>query len=153
MAALYHGGVPGLAIGGMLEPGHSRDHRHPGCPWCEARAKGGSYRGVDPASPRQDRGYVTEDREYARWHASLYGHGDLYLVEPVGEVERSQEDPFPTFVVPAARVVAVLCRGVVLRPSQRRRIFERWARADGLSKRQARAELGEMLERAIGGVR
>ena len=27
-APLYHGGAPGLAVGDLLKPGHSRDHNH-----------------------------------------------------------------------------------------------------------------------------
>jgi hypothetical protein len=152
MRPLYHGGVPGLVIADLLEGGHSRDHRHPGCRWCEARANGRAHLGGDGPSHHPDRVYMTEDREYARFHASLYGCGDLYLVEPVGAVEPSAEDPFPSCTATAARVVAVLVRGVVLRPSQRRRIYERWAKAEGIPKRQARAESARMLSEALRGV-
>jgi hypothetical protein len=144
----FHGGAPGLAIGALLEPGHSRDHRHPGCPWCEARARGDAHLGADGPSHRPDRVYMTEDREYARYHASLYGRGDLYLVEPVGEVEPSDEDSFPTATAPAARVVAVLARSVLLSMPQRRRIAERWAMREGVTRRQARAEFHEMIRGA-----
>jgi hypothetical protein len=145
---LYHGGVPGLRIGDLIQPGHSRDDRHPGCPWCEARARGGAHLGADGPSHRPDRVYMTEDREYARYHASLYGRGDLYLVSPAGEAERSDEDSFPSWVAPAARVEAVLNRAVLLSMSQRRRIAERWAMIEGVPRRQGRAEFYDMLRSA-----
>lgn len=151
---LYHGGVPGLSEGDVIQPGHSRDHHHSGCPWCEARAKGGSFGGDGP-SMRADRVYVTADKAYARYYASLYGRGDLYEVEPVGGVEPSMEDPFPTFVVPTARVVNVVQRAVLLRMSQRRELYLRWAKADGdgVTRRQALEEFREMFLARLSGVR
>jgi hypothetical protein len=146
---LFHGGVPGLRIGDLVEPGHSRDFHHPDCPWCKARAAGDAHLGADGPSHRKDRVYMSEDREYARYHASLYGRGDLYLVEPIGEVERSDEDSFPSWVAPAAKVSAVLARGVLLSMPQRRRLAERWSALEGVSKRQARAEFHEMLGGAL----
>ncbi|MBF6368394.1 hypothetical protein IU469_22110 [Nocardia puris] len=127
-ARLFHGGVPGLRVGDLLEPGHDR-RQHDGCPWCEARARGDAHLGMD--GPSQQVGvYVTSHRLYARHYASLWGRGDLYRVEPVGEVARSSEDSFETFVVPAARVVAVLDRAVLLTMSERRRLQREWAAAD-----------------------
>jgi hypothetical protein len=149
LTVYYHGGVPGLAIGDLLEPGHSRDHRHPGCPWCAAHERGDAHLGADGPSRRPGRVYMTEDREYARYHASLYGRGDLYMVEPVGELEPSDEDSFPTAVAPAARVLAVLARGVLLSMPQRRRIAERWAMREGVTRRQARQEFHEMIRGAV----
>lgn len=72
-ARLYHGGIPGLRPGDLIET-------HPpavvdGCPICEARAAGRDYEVpglgiVDPATQHPDRVYVTTDREYARHYAS-----------------------------------------------------------------------------------
>jgi hypothetical protein len=138
----WHGGVTGLNVGDMLEPGHSRDSRHPGCEICEARARGASA--IDMASARPDRVYVTSDRDYARFHASMYGHGDLYIVEPVGELEPSAEDKFPSWTCPAARVVAVVGRGIQLTHKQRRNVYLRWAKLDGIPKRQALEEFERM---------
>lgn len=83
----FHGGVPGLRPGDLANP-------HPprvldGCPVCAARAQGltATLYGhpVDPPTRRPDRGYITTDREYARFYASLCWYGDLYTVDPVNE--------------------------------------------------------------------
>jgi hypothetical protein len=126
--ALYHGGVPGLKPGDLLVPGHARKH-HDGCKWCEARAKGEAYEGMD--GPSQEVGvYMTSERLYAKYHASLYGYGDLYRVEPVGELRRSTEDSWPTFISPEARVVSVYDRAVRLTDTERRRLQREWDRWD-----------------------
>lgn len=142
-ASLYHGGVPGLGPGSVLKPGHSRDDNHPGCLVCEQRRRGVSS--IDPASARQDRVYVTEDKEYARFHASLYGAGDLYVVEALGALERSAEDRFPSWTCEGALVLDVLARGVLLTPTKRKRLFLRWAELDGVSANQAEAEWRRVL--------
>jgi hypothetical protein len=74
--------------------------------------------------------YVTTDREYARFHASKFWLGDLYVVEPVGELEPSTEDPFPSWKAPAARVLTVYTKAVRLTDGQRRTLANRWKRAD-----------------------
>lgn len=126
---LWHGGVPDLKPGDLIEPGHQRKS-HDGCPWCAARDEGGAHLGIDPPSERADQVYLTPIREYARFHASLYGRGDLYRVEPVGDVERSTEDTIETWTAPTARVVAVVERYVLLTPGQRRQINRIWTAAD-----------------------
>ena len=126
---LFHGGVEGLRPGDLLEPGHERKP-HDGCPWCEARARGEAYEGIDPPSGRPDRVYATENRLYAKFHASVWGLGDLYRVEPVGEVEASEEDTIPSVCAPAFRVTAVLDRAVRLTDKERRRLFREWTAAD-----------------------
>lgn len=125
----YHGGVPGLQVGDLIEPGLSRNH-HDGCPWCEARARGEAHEGIDGPSLRTDRVYATSDRLYAKYYASLWGRGNLYRVEPVGEVEASAEDSIETVCAPAFRVVAVLDRAVLLTPGERRRLYREWGEAD-----------------------
>jgi hypothetical protein len=142
---LYHGGVPGKRIGDLIVPGHSRDDRHRGCPICEARANG--RLGVDPPTLHSDRVYVTANRLYARYYASLYGRGDLYLVIPEGDIERSDEDPFECYYCESARVSVVIDRSVLLRPSERRKAFLQHAKVDGLSKREASREFDRMLSR------
>lgn len=124
---LWHGGAPGLNPGDLLLPGHERKV-HEGCAVCEARTKG-QHAGIDPPSAKRAV-YLTSDKEYARHYASLYGRGDLYSVEPVGELTPSAEDHFPTWTVEAARVVAVYQRAVLLTWSQRRSLFRRWTKAD-----------------------
>lgn len=125
----FHGGIPGLRVGDLLEPGHDR-RTHDNCKWCEARAHGGAYLGMDGPSRRTDRIYFTTHRLYAKHYASLWGRGDLYRVEPVGDVERSTEDTIETFTAPAARVAAVLDRAVQLTHPERRRLQRHWAAAD-----------------------
>lgn len=125
----FHGGVPGLRLGDLIEPGHDRK-AHEGCPWCEARARGEAFQGIDPLAGEPDRVYFTTNRLYAKHYASLWGYGDLYRVEPVGEVLPSREDAIESFTAPALRVAAVLDRMVLLTMSERRRLFREWGRAD-----------------------
>ncbi|MCM6776250.1 hypothetical protein NDR87_18850 [Nocardia sp. CDC159] len=132
---LFHGGVPDLRVGEVIEPGHGRRH-HDGCPWCEARARGEAHLGMDGPSQHADRVYLTPNRLYAKHYASLWGRGDLYRVEPMGELARSTEDSVETFTAPAARVVAILDRAVLLTMSERRRLYREWEAAD---KRQGGA--------------
>jgi len=147
---LFHGGVAGLAIADLLEPGHTRDNRHPGCPVCEARARGETYRvggrSMDPPSSRPDRVYLTTERLYALFHASLYGRGDLYIAEPIGAVDPSTEDPFPAFYAESARVIAVPQRAVVLRQSERRKLYLAWGKSEGRSKRVASEEFERLID-------
>jgi len=131
MSAYYHGGIPGLRIGDLIQPGHERKHRD-GCPYCEARAKGEAHLGIDGLAKRPDRVYLTTNRLYAKHYASLYGRGDLYRVEPVGAVEPSTEDTMPTVCAEAARVVSVYERAVLLTMTERRRLNREWAEADRL---------------------
>jgi hypothetical protein len=129
----FHGGIPGLRPGQLITP-------HPpnvvdGCKVCAAKAAGQQpvVEGlgvVDPLTERPDRVYVTTDRDYARFSASKFPRGDLYVVEPVGDIEPSTEDHFPTWCVPAARVVSVYDRYVQLTSKQRRSLLRRWTAAD-----------------------
>lgn len=41
MSVLYHGGVPDLNTGDIIEPGHSRDN-FDDCPICRARREQGA---------------------------------------------------------------------------------------------------------------
>ena len=125
----YHGGVPGLKVGDIIEPGHTR-RSHDGCPWCEARANGTAYNGMDGPSQHLDRVYATTNRLYARYHASLWGRGDLYRVTPVGLVERSTEDTIESYCAEGFVVAGVLDRAVLLTWSERRRLWREWGEAD-----------------------
>lgn len=126
---LFHGGMPDLRPDDLIEPGHARRH-HDGCPWCEARAAGGAHLGIDGPSARADRVYATTNRLYAKHYASLWGRGDLYRVEPVGELERSAEDSIESYHAAQLRVAAVLDRVVLLTWSERRRLAREWEAAD-----------------------
>jgi hypothetical protein len=125
---LYHGGFPGLKPGDLLEPGHGRQH-HDGCPWCEARKTGGAFLGMDGPSGRREV-YFTPVRLYAKFHASLYGYGDLYRVEPVGRASLSLEDSVETWSAPKARVLSVYDRAVRLTDTERRALDKIWREAD-----------------------
>lgn len=125
---LWHGGIPGLRVGDLLQPGHKR-RSHPGCAICAARERGESVGGMDPPSAREAV-YVTASKEYARYYASLWGRGDLYVVEPVGDLTPSEEDHFPSWTCPTARVVAVYQRAVLLTMTQRRALWRLWTAAD-----------------------
>lgn len=130
---LWHGGVPFLRPGGLLEGGHTR-HLHPDCPICQARAAGDSPE-LDPLSGRPDLLYVTTSRAYARHYASLWGRGDLYRVEPIDEPVRSSEDTIETWTCRQARVVACVERAVQLTMTQRRALWREWGAADQAAAR------------------
>lgn len=131
---LFHGGAPSLRVGDLIEPGHDR-RVHEGCTWCASRPELPAERDGLPRRP--DRVYLTTERWYAQYYASLFGRGDLYQVEPIGDLERSTEDNVESWTAPAARIIAVLDRAVLLTPSQRRRIALLWGRAD-IAAQQAR---------------
>ena len=75
---LYHGGVPGLHKGDIIEPGHSRD-RFDDCPICRARRTHGPDAPEGTGHPEQV--YCTSSRDYAAFYASMYGRGDVYQIE------------------------------------------------------------------------
>ena len=124
---LFHGGAPGLRPGDLIEPGHQRKV-HDGCAWCASRAQLPPTLDGNPL--HEDRVYLTPERLYAAYYASLYGRGDLYRVEPVGELLRSTEDNVETWHAPAARIIAALDRAVRLTMTQRRRLNRIWSAAD-----------------------
>ena len=129
----YHGGVPGLRPGDLITP-HAPNVVD-GCAICATKAAGHQpyvpgLGNVDPITVRPDRIYITTDRDYARFYASKYPRGDLYTVEAVGELEVSEEDHFPSWTVPAARVRHVYDRYVQLTAGQRRSLLRRWTAAD-----------------------
>lgn len=137
---LWHGGVPDLRAGDVIQPGSLRK-THPGCQICEARERADTIgASLDPIARHADRVYLTPIREYARFYASMYGRGDLYRVEPFGELQRSTEDTMETWTAPAARVVAVVDRAVLLTMSQRRRLHRMWADAEGADPLEASRE-------------
>ena len=129
----YHGGVDGLRPGDLLLPGHPRKS-HDGCPWCAARENGEAHLGMDGPS-QLPAVYFSTVRLYAKYHASLYGRGDLYRVEPVGDVVRSVEDSLDSWAAPAARIVSVLDRAVLLTNTERRKLSRIWEAADNEMKR------------------
>lgn len=109
----WHGGAPGLRVGDLITPraGGDMGHLVDGCPTCEARrtATPDADDDNDPAFV-----YVTTNREYARIYAAGYPRGDIYRVEPIGELYETtgRRDPVPSWAVPEARVTAVYDRAV-----------------------------------------
>ena len=134
---LFHGGVPGLRPSDLIEPGHERKP-HEGCTWCAARAELPPT--ADGLPLHEDRVYLTPERSYARYYASLYGRGDLYQVEAIGHLQRSTEDPVETWTAPAARVLVAVDRAVLLTMGERRRLYRSWGAADAaaLAAREVR---------------
>lgn len=123
MTTYYHGGMPGLRVGQTLVP--SPPNFLDDCPICQAK-KAGINIGIDPPTAHPDRIYITTDRDYGRFYASKFPRGALYVVEPVGELEPSTEDYFPTWKVAEAKVRAVYDRYVQLTMTQRRSLQRRW---------------------------
>jgi len=120
---LFHGGVPGLRVGDSIEP--SPPNVVDGCPVCEAKKRGESPL-IDPTPAQPNRVYLTTDREYARFYASKWPKGDLYVVSPVGELIESEEDPFPAWTAEGAIVRSVYSRCVQLSWAERRSLLRRW---------------------------
>jgi hypothetical protein len=128
----FHGGKPGLDPGDVLVPGPPNFLDD--CPICQ-EVKAGRSTPFEQPTGSPDRLYITSDKEYARFYASKYPRGSLYVVEPLGELEPSTEDRFPTWKVLEARVRSVYDRCVVLTASQRRVLFRRWEVLDKLTER------------------
>ncbi|MCW2632076.1 MAG: hypothetical protein JWR88_1038 [Pseudonocardia sp.] len=149
-APLWHGGIPGLRPGDLLVGGQQR-RAHPGCPTCEARARGEAGP-LEPATAHRDRVYMTGHRIYARFYASLYGLGDLYRVEPIGQPERSDEDHLEAWHAPQARVLAVAERAVRLTDKDRRRVLREWAAADLVAAATIGAQWNERLRQRREGI-
>ncbi|MBP5906852.1 hypothetical protein F3K40_15445 [Streptomyces sp. LBUM 1478] len=112
----FHGGVPGLAPGGLLLPPETTGVER--TLTADVLDMGGVA--------RRDRVYVTTGREVARVYAALHPDGALYEVEPVGELVPDADCHVPgvSFECPQARVVRVV-DPVVL---ERARPFEAWLR-------------------------
>jgi len=117
MTKFYHGGVPGLKPGDIIEPGFER-HPHDGCPICEAQQRG------EDVQPDQvpDSVYFTSERIYAKFFADLYGRGWLYAVEPIGDWELSKTDHMQSMVVGHLKVLRVVEKAIKLTPNEIRQI-------------------------------
>lgn len=126
MSVLYHGGVPGLKPGDLIEPGHSRDDKHDGCPICRERRERGAE--APGGTQHPETVYCTTDRWYAKLYASVYGRGDVYQVEPVGDLVPTTDegDPECCYRCPALRVKRVVDLRVTLTMKERRRLARRY---------------------------
>lgn len=78
--------------------------------------------------------YVTQSQMYATWYAARSA-GDLYRVKPLGRLRRSAEDSIESYVVPRARVLQVLHRGVRLSDGERADLLAMWSAADAQKSR------------------
>jgi hypothetical protein len=112
----FHGGVPGLAPGGLLLPPETTGS--PRTLTGDVLAMGGQA--------RRDRVYVATGREVARVYAAFYPDGALYEVAPEGELVPDPDCKVAgvSWECPAARVVRVVDAVVLLRE----RPFAAWVR-------------------------
>lgn len=126
MSILYHGGVPGLKPGDLIQPGHSRDDIHDDCPICRQRRELGEDAPEGTRHPENV--YCTTDRLYAKLYASMVGQGDVYQVEPVGPLTPSTDegDPEGCYRCPALRVKRIVDVRVTLTMKERRRLARRY---------------------------
>ena len=118
-AILYHGGAPGFRVGDLILPHETQKVDE--CPVCAAGAD-------DNHLPYKV--FATPIRIYGKYYASKYVGGSLYLVEPVGECERSTADSIETYYADSMRVAKVVDVGVVLTMSERRHLYRIWSEAD-----------------------
>lgn len=160
MTLYFHGGKAFLRVGDLVLP--APPHVEDGCPICVARLEGRRFtvrqarawalsmgergepmlRAVagadpdDPVDPPSARAavYITTHKPYALFYAAR-SRGDLYRVEPIGLLTPSPEDHFPTWTCAAARVLAVLRRGVVRTRRERRELEREWKKADARAVR------------------
>lgn len=138
---LYHGGAPGFRPGDLIEP-HPTKHLD-GCEWCASGAD-------DNHAPEFV--FATAERLYAKYYASKYGKGWLYIVTPEGEMLPSQHDPFETYQARSFRVVSVSERAVLLTMGERKRLQRLWKadavmhgnEYDWLTERRLEVEFGRM---------
>ena len=125
MSVLYHGGVPGLKPGDLIQPGHSRDNSHDDCPICRKRRELGAA--APEGTQHPETVYATTDRLYAKSYASLYGRGDVYQVEPIGPLTPTTDegDPAGSYRCPLLKVKRVVDTRVTLTMKERRRLARR----------------------------
>jgi hypothetical protein len=93
---------------------------------------------------------MTPVRLYAKQYASKVIFGWLYIVEPVGEMERSDHDTVETYHSPACRVLRVSERAVQLTMSERRHLYAMWKAADQLAGGAGNELVDWQMERLLG---
>lgn len=120
MSVLYHGGVPDLKPGDIIEPGHSRDN-YDDCPICRARREKGAS--AIEGTGHQEQVYCTTMRDYAAEYAAIYGKGDVYQVRPIGDLIESDEDFEGCYRCDRLQIVRTVEKHVVLTPKRRRKII------------------------------
>ena len=128
MSVLYHGGVPDLKPGDIIEPGHSRDN-YDDCPICRARREKGAD--AIEGTGHQEQVYCTTMRDYAAEYAAIYGKGDVYQVRPIGDLIESDEDFDGCYRCDRLQIVRTVEKHVVLTPKRRRKIIRLMQRLGG----------------------
>ena len=128
MSVLYHGGVPDLKPGDIIEPGHSRDN-YDDCPICRARREKGAD--AIEGTGHQEQVYCTTMRDYAAEYAAIYGKGDVYQVRPIGNLIESDEDFEGCYRCDRLQIVRTVEKHVVLTPKRRRKIIRLMQRLGG----------------------
>ena len=145
MSVLYHGGVPDLKPGDIIEPGHSRDN-YDDCPICRARREKGASAIEGTGHPEQV--YCTTMRDYAAEYAAIYGKGDVYQVRPIGDLIESDEDFEGCYRCDRLQIVRTVEKHVVLTPKRRRKIIRLMQRLGGPCLNPlSRNATPEMIER------
>lgn len=123
---LFHGGVGDLWPNSIIKPNMAHARYLDGCPTCELQKSGrAGHVGLDPETPH-DFVYGTSDREYARYYASRANKGWLYEIELSDPVQKSIEDPFPTWRSSSGRIIRVIEKRITLTMTERRELFLRW---------------------------
>lgn len=135
MTVLYHGGAPGFRPGDIIQP-HPTKHVA-GCEWCATGAD-------DNHAPEFV--FATAHRLYAKYYASKYINGWLYIVEPDGVPARSRFDPFETYQAPALSVRSVSERHIRLTRAERLRLQRQWKADD---EANGRPQLDYLAERRL----
>jgi hypothetical protein len=100
----FHGGVKGLKIGGIIL-----------APEITLRFTLGHYVSDEDKAAGHSRGdqvYITTDVNAARVYASMWPGGDVYQVEPIGEMENDLDAVGVSFVCDSARIISVVQRNV-----------------------------------------
>ena len=128
MSVLYHGGVPDLKPGDIIEPGHSRDN-YDDCPICRARREKGAA--AIEGTGHAEQVYCTTMRDYAAEYAAIYGKGDVYQVRPIGDLIESDEDFEGCYRCDRLQIVRIVEKHVVLTPKRRRKIIRLMQRLGG----------------------
>lgn len=95
--SFWHGGISGLQVGDLILPPTA------------TRSGISTSQLMDEARP--DRVYIATDRELARTFAAIIfehlGAGDLYRVQPIGEIRTDPDYPACSFEARQARILAV----------------------------------------------
>lgn len=105
MTRLYHGGVPGLAVGDMLLAPDESGATHTLSRYVAAG---------QPHGTRRDVVYLAVRQDHARVYAALYPDGALYAADPIGPTEPDPDAPRLAVMCARARITEVIRPRIVL---------------------------------------